>query len=48
MLTISLEEPGRFAANERSEPRLVPGEALVRVHRIGVCGTDLHLSLIHI
>ena len=42
MLTISLEEPGRFAAHERPEPRLAPGEALVRVHRVGVCGTDLH------
>jgi len=42
MLTISLEEPGRFAARDAAEPRLAPGEALVRVHRIGVCGTDLH------
>ena len=42
MLTIVLEQPGRFAATERPEPAATPGTALVRVHRIGVCGTDLH------
>jgi 2-desacetyl-2-hydroxyethyl bacteriochlorophyllide A dehydrogenase len=43
MLQISLEKPGQFAATQDApEPVLAPGEALVRVHRIGVCGTDLH------
>lgn len=42
MLQITLEKPGQFAANEVSEPTLARGDALVRVHRIGVCGTDLH------
>lgn len=42
MLQIVLEEPGRFAASDGPEPTAAPGEALVRVHRIGVCGTDLH------
>lgn len=42
MLTIVLEQPGRFAATDRPEPAAAPGTALVRVHRIGVCGTDLH------
>ncbi len=42
MLRIVLQEPGRFAAREIEAPRPGPGEALVRVHRIGVCGTDLH------
>jgi threonine dehydrogenase-like Zn-dependent dehydrogenase len=42
MLTIVLEKPGRFAAADRPEPAAAPGTALVRVHRIGVCGTDLH------
>jgi 2-desacetyl-2-hydroxyethyl bacteriochlorophyllide A dehydrogenase len=42
MLQIILEKPGQFAATEATEPALSPGDALVRVHRIGVCGTDLH------
>ena len=42
MLTIVLEKPGQFAAADWPEPAAAPGTALVRVHRIGVCGTDLH------
>ncbi len=42
MLQITLTEPGRFAAGEVPPPERPPGHALVRVHRIGVCGTDLH------
>jgi len=42
MRRITLLEPGQFAADSCPplEPR--PGHALVRTHRIGVCGTDLH------
>jgi 2-desacetyl-2-hydroxyethyl bacteriochlorophyllide A dehydrogenase len=42
MLQIVLEKPGHFIATQGPEPTLAAGEALVRVHRIGVCGTDLH------
>ncbi len=42
MIQIALEKPGRFITTEGSSPRPAAGEALVRVHRIGVCGTDLH------
>jgi 2-desacetyl-2-hydroxyethyl bacteriochlorophyllide A dehydrogenase len=42
MLQILLEKPGQFAAVDGPEPTLAPGDALVRVHRVGVCGTDLH------
>ncbi|MEO6005046.1 MAG: zinc-binding alcohol dehydrogenase family protein [Opitutus sp.] len=42
MLQISLDQPGKFSASDVPEPKLNAGEALVRVHRIGVCGTDLH------
>jgi 2-desacetyl-2-hydroxyethyl bacteriochlorophyllide A dehydrogenase len=44
MKTIRLEEPRRFALLSADEPgpSLKPDEALVRVHRIGVCGTDIH------
>ncbi|MGA2052290.1 MAG: zinc-binding alcohol dehydrogenase family protein [Opitutales bacterium] len=43
MQAVVLAEPGRFELIEQ-EPPPAPGpeEALVRVHRIGVCGTDLH------
>lgn len=43
MRSVVLEEPGRLAAAERPEPPAPgPGQALVRVRRVGVCGTDLH------
>jgi 2-desacetyl-2-hydroxyethyl bacteriochlorophyllide A dehydrogenase len=43
MKTIVLEEPGRFQLADRVAPAApAPGEALVRVHRVGVCGSDLH------
>jgi 2-desacetyl-2-hydroxyethyl bacteriochlorophyllide A dehydrogenase len=44
MRTIRLEEPGRLAlfSTEEHTGSLRPDEALVRVHRIGVCGTDIH------
>jgi len=41
MKAIRLEEPGRFERVEIADPaRPGPGEALVRVRRVGVCGTD--------
>jgi 2-desacetyl-2-hydroxyethyl bacteriochlorophyllide A dehydrogenase len=42
MLQIVLEKPGTFFAADAHEPTPMAGHALVRVHRIGVCGTDLH------
>ncbi|MDE2863059.1 MAG: zinc-binding alcohol dehydrogenase family protein [Chloroflexota bacterium] len=41
MRTVILAEPGRFETGSAPEPVPGPGEALVRVHRIGVCGTDI-------
>lgn len=43
MKTLVLETPGVLRSIDTPEPgRPAPGEALVRVHRIGVCGTDIH------
>jgi 2-desacetyl-2-hydroxyethyl bacteriochlorophyllide A dehydrogenase len=42
MLQIVLQEPGRFIRAESDPPKPGTAEALVRVHRVGVCGTDLH------
>ena len=43
MKAIILKEPGQFVYEE-TEPDedLQPHEALLRVHRIGICGTDYH------
>jgi 2-desacetyl-2-hydroxyethyl bacteriochlorophyllide A dehydrogenase len=41
MKAIVLESPKVFRISEISEPNPPsPGEALVRIHRIGICGTD--------
>lgn len=42
MLQVTLREPGQFVVGEASKPTRGEGEALVRIGRIGVCGTDLH------
>src|SRR5436305_14321754 len=43
MKTVTLEQPGQFSLTSTDAPATPPpGEALVRVHRVGVCGTDLH------
>lgn len=39
---IFLAEPGRFERRSGPAPEPGPGEALVRVRHIGVCGTDIH------
>lgn len=43
MKTIVLEEPGTFKLTDTEEPQSPEvGHALVRVKRVGICGTDLH------
>ncbi|CAN5735964.1 zinc-binding alcohol dehydrogenase family protein [soil metagenome] len=43
MKTIVLEQPGQFRLTETEAPAQPgAGEALVRVRRVGICGTDLH------
>ena len=47
MKTIRLEEPGRLVlTSTQRPPSLEPEEALVRVHRIGVCGTECGYALV--
>ena len=42
MKAIVLEQPGRFIQRDLDEPpRPSPGEAVVRVHRVGICGSDI-------
>jgi len=43
MQTIVLDQPGQFRRTGTAAPEAPgAGEALVRVHRVGICGTDLH------
>lgn len=42
MKTLVLESPGNFRYETRPDPVRRPGEALLRIRRIGICGTDLH------
>jgi 2-desacetyl-2-hydroxyethyl bacteriochlorophyllide A dehydrogenase len=42
MRQIVLERPGQFQEQFAAPMEANPGEALVRIHRVGVCGTDLH------
>lgn len=43
MLTVICETPGLLRAEERPRPVRAADEVLVRVKRVGVCGTDLHI-----
>jgi 2-desacetyl-2-hydroxyethyl bacteriochlorophyllide A dehydrogenase len=42
MKYIACEKPGEFVLKERDEPERASGEALLRVKKVGICGTDLH------
>jgi len=42
MRQIVLEQPGTFQEHFAAPVAATSGEAFVRVHRVGVCGTDLH------
>lgn len=42
MKTIICNEPNQFSMIEVPAPARKPGDALVRIKRIGICGTDIH------
>jgi len=42
MKTLVCTEPGNFEYNFRERPHLEEGHAIIRIRRIGICGTDLH------
>jgi 2-desacetyl-2-hydroxyethyl bacteriochlorophyllide A dehydrogenase len=42
MLGIVCEEIEQFKRVELPEPKWIEGEAIVRIKRVGICGTDLH------
>ena len=43
MLTVICETPGTLRAEQRDKPQRGENEVLLRVKRVGVCGTDLHI-----
>jgi 2-desacetyl-2-hydroxyethyl bacteriochlorophyllide A dehydrogenase len=43
MKTVILDQPFQFTLSDTAEPgKPAEGEALVRVHRVGICGSDIH------
>ena len=41
--TLTLTKPGHFERTDSDEPDSpAPGHATIRIHRVGICGTDLH------
>nr|WKN37264.1 zinc-binding alcohol dehydrogenase family protein [Tunicatimonas sp. TK19036] len=43
MKTIILQQPGNFSYTDTAlDEQLQPDEVLVKVHRVGICGTDYH------
>jgi 2-desacetyl-2-hydroxyethyl bacteriochlorophyllide A dehydrogenase len=43
VLTVICETPGMLKAEDRPIPVPAAGEVLLRVKRVGICGTDLHI-----
>jgi 2-desacetyl-2-hydroxyethyl bacteriochlorophyllide A dehydrogenase len=42
MKTLVCTEPGRFEYATGEQPELKKGQAIIKIKRIGICGTDLH------
>ncbi|MDB5369203.1 MAG: dehydrogenase [Roseomonas sp.] len=43
MKALICEEPGRLTVIDRAAPGAAEGEVLVRIRRVGICGTDFHI-----
>lgn len=43
MARINCVEPGKLVLDTCERPEPAPGEALVRIRRVGICGTDYHI-----
>src|SRR6476660_5724854 len=42
MRTIVCDQPGHLTLTNTAEPESQPGYSIIKVRRIGICGTDLH------
>ncbi len=43
MKALRCDEPGKLSLIERDVPKPASGEVLVRIRRVGICGTDYHI-----
>lgn len=43
MKALLCEEPGQLSLVDRPTPVRAPGEVLVRIRHVGICGTDFHI-----
>jgi 2-desacetyl-2-hydroxyethyl bacteriochlorophyllide A dehydrogenase len=43
MKALRCDEPGKLSVIQRDLPKPGPGEILVRIRRVGICGTDYHI-----
>ena len=43
MEVVTCPQPGSLALEQRDKPARAGGEVLVRIRRVGVCGTDMHI-----
>ncbi|GLH76690.1 alcohol dehydrogenase [Bradyrhizobium sp. SSBR45G] len=43
MQVLLCDEPGQLRVIDRPPPQPAEGEALIRIRRIGICGTDFHI-----
>ncbi|HLA52944.1 MAG TPA: alcohol dehydrogenase catalytic domain-containing protein [Flavitalea sp.] len=42
MKTLVCSQPGKFAYSTGRRPEIKKGQAIIKIKRIGICGTDLH------
>ena len=42
MKTLVCTTPGKLDYAEGEKPELTKGQAMIKIKRIGICGTDLH------
>lgn len=45
MRAIVCAAPGRLEFTDIAEPVRQPGQVLVKMRRMGICGTDMHISM---
>jgi 2-desacetyl-2-hydroxyethyl bacteriochlorophyllide A dehydrogenase len=43
MKALRCDEPGKLSIIQQDIPKVGPGEVLVRIRRVGICGTDYHI-----